>query len=558
MVRNNVSGNRPAKAVRLSKILVLTAISSMMALVGLTSNASAEMEQMSVQARATEEKIRDIPVSITAVNAETLNDFGLKNLEDVAAFTPSLEIQRISSGSGSNISIRGISSSAGTIGIESSVSIIIDGVYFPQNRAINEGLFDTSQVAILKGPQALYFGKNATAGVISIQTNDPGDELEIIGKVGYEIEAQQLSGEAVLSTPINDKWGIRLAVAGTKMWQGYIRNDAGPTTYTTFDAANGFSATPRSNPGPRGSFMPQEESLFGRLTIKGDPSDVFSFRLKASFADVKLNNANLTELVDCPALGVPHRTVTDAGTRFQTPVANGIGECDANRVSGQNPIPPEVAGTSMDLSRFGGELGEGYKSYNITGEFGLDFDLVNIQTIINWHQQRVGWVIDADGGYTTGVFASEFSVFNNYAIETRAATKFDGPLNGVLGVYYQQTDRNFRQEVIFAGAENTAVTDPMDQFIAYDKVSGTDGETISVYGELIWDITDELQLTGGARYIWEKKDSFFTQPYVNPAFSGLFVQDRVLADDTAYNDLVPEATLRWQPNDDLTLYVAYK
>lgn len=550
---------------------MLAGIASVLLVGAWTSPSQAVVETVTVQARATEEEIRDIPVAITAVSSETMDKYGLRNIEDVAAFTPSLEIQRISSGSGSNISIRGISSSAGTIGIESSVAIILDGVYFPQNRVINEGLFDTKSVAILKGPQALYFGKNATAGVISIQSADPGDELEIIGKVGYEIEAAQLSGEAVLSTPINDKWGIRLAVAGTKMWQGYIENTAGDTIYNTFDAAT-FQVTPQENPAPASRWSPREESMFARMTIKGDPSDMFSFRLKASFADVKLNNANLTELYDCAALnGTPHVTAGVAPNQVPVPVA-GV-ECDTDRRSGQNPIPPAVAATTPDLNRFGGQLGEEYKSYIVTGDFQFDFDVLNVQAILNWHQQRVGWVIDADGGGQTAVFASEFSVFNNYSAEIRAASKFDSPINGVLGFYYQRTDRNFRQEVIFAGAENSAA-DPMDRFIAYDKLSATDGETISFYGEAIWDITDELQLTAGARYIWENKDSFFTQPYVNPIFRGrtgpdftfgpndgpapLFVQGRILADDSSHEDLIPEATLRWQPNDALTLFVAYK
>lgn len=516
------------------------------------------LDVVTVRARATAQPIRDIPVAITAVNEETMDNYGLKNLQDVAAFTPGLEIVRISSGSGTEIAIRGISSSAGTIGIEPSVAIIIDGVYFPQSRVVHEGLFDSSQVAILKGPQALYFGKNATAGVISIQTNDPGDELEILGKVGYEIEAQALSGEAVLSTPINDKIGIRLAVAGTKMWQGYIRNTAGATVYNTTDAAT-FITTPQANGAPKNDWIPGEESFFGRLTVKGTPSDVFTYRLKASYANTKVSTANGAERFDCNALnGVAHVTGVDPVTGLQIPIAQPTVGCDKNRAAGQNPIPPTVAATSMDLNRFGGELGEEYKSYIVTGDFEFDYDSFNVQTILNWHQQRVGWVIDADGGGQTAVFASEFSTFDNFAIETRAATKFDGGLNGVLGFYYQDTKRDWRQEVIFAGAQNTAVVDPMDEFIAYDKISQTDGETVSVYGELIWSITDQIELTGGARYIWEKKDSFFTQPYVNPFFTGLFVEGRLLADNRSFDDLIPEVTLRYQPNDNTTIWVAYK
>lgn len=539
------------------------------------SSAFAQLETVTVTARATEQEIRDIPVAITAVSEETMDNFGIKNIQELAAFTPGLEIVRISSGSGAEISIRGISSSPGTIGIEPSVAIVVDGVYFPQSRVIHEGLFDASQVAILKGPQALYFGKNATAGVISVQTNDPGDELEILGKVGYEIEARRWVGEAILSAPINDKWGIRLAVTGTKMKQGYMKNSAEDGIYVTSDVANGGALTFWDNPAPDSPWLPRQEMYGGRLTIKGTPNDVFTFRLKGSFVEDEVNNANVTELFSCKALnGVAHQVPSTLQPPNQVPVALPDVDCEPDRVTGQSRIPPAVAATSVDLNRFGGELGENYKSYIITGDFAFDWDNLHWQTIVNWHKQKVGWVIDCDSKSITSCFASEYSAFENFSVESRAATNFDGPLNGVLGVYYQKTKRDWRQEVIFGAAQNSAVIDPMDEFIAYDKVSETDGETISFYAELVWDITEQLQLTGGARYIWEKKDSFFTQPYVNPFFKGrscpgfefgcddgpvpLFVEGRLLADDRSFDDLIPEVTLRWQPDDNITVFLAYK
>lgn len=99
-----------------------------------------------------------------------MNQFGIESLIDLEALTPQLSIGRATSGSGTSISIRDIFSPFTSIGIEQSVAVIIDGVYYPQGRSINEALMDTSSVSILKGPQALYFGKNATAGVISPST----------------------------------------------------------------------------------------------------------------------------------------------------------------------------------------------------------------------------------------------------------------------------------------------------------------------------------------------------------------------------------------------------
>ena len=147
---------------------------------------SSSIEEIVVTARATNESVRDIPVAITAYTEEEMENLNINTLDDLAASSASLEINRINSGSGVQIAIRGIASSPGSLGIEQSVAVMIDNVYFPQGRVINEGLYDTSQVAILKGPQALYFGKNATAGAVSIMTNDPTDEFELNLSIGHE------------------------------------------------------------------------------------------------------------------------------------------------------------------------------------------------------------------------------------------------------------------------------------------------------------------------------------------------------------------------------------
>ena len=84
---------------------------------------AAEIEEIVVTARATEESVRDIPVAITAVAEERLNQFGLESFEDLEALTPQVAIGRGTSGSGAVIAIRGIGSSSTSIGIEQSVAV---------------------------------------------------------------------------------------------------------------------------------------------------------------------------------------------------------------------------------------------------------------------------------------------------------------------------------------------------------------------------------------------------------------------------------------------------
>src|SRR5579885_554696 len=125
---------------------------------------SGTLEQVIVTARKRAENIQNVPVAVTALSAEQLDRQALTSIEKIAATTPQLQVVRGSSGSGADLSLRGIGSSFTSIGIEQSVAVNIDGVYYGQGRIINEGFFDMKQVEILKGPQALFFGKNATAG----------------------------------------------------------------------------------------------------------------------------------------------------------------------------------------------------------------------------------------------------------------------------------------------------------------------------------------------------------------------------------------------------------
>ncbi|MBT4160842.1 MAG: TonB-dependent receptor, partial [Gammaproteobacteria bacterium] len=461
---------------------------------------AAEIEEIVVTARAEEKSVREIPVAITAVTEERMNRFGLDSFTDLEALTPQLVVARGGSGNGAAIGIRGIASATSSIGIESSVSIIIDGVYMPQARAINEGLMDVRQVAVLKGPQALYFGKNATAGVVSLLSNNPGDEFEASLRVNNEFETDDLTFEGMVSIPINEKIGIRLAAQTSEMDKGWIKNNGGADTYTVTDVAT-FQQTTFDNPASE-LWFPKEEWTNIRLTVAGDLSDRFSYNFKMSSSNFEQSHSNGGgELFDCPTLnGVGHRAIPvdpqPAGrqTTLFFPQPQPAVDCTFNGARGVNDVPPGVAASNNLLAQFGdGSLGEEYESENYTLTLDYALDNIDLQTIINYHDAELGWVSDFDGGGVTSIFAGEFNTLEQFAVEARAITKFDSPVNFVLGVYYQETERYFNQDVIFAFIRNTGpIDDPNDEFPAYNKESETDGETWSVYGEVTWEISDRL------------------------------------------------------------------
>ena len=352
-----------------------------------------EIEEIVVQARAEEKSVRDIPVALTAVGEERMNQFGIESMTDLEAITPQLSIRRAGNGNGATLAIRGIGSPTTSIGIEQSVAIMIDGVYYPQGRAINEGLLDVSQVAVLKGPQALYFGKNATAGVVSIMTNNPGDEFEASIRVNNEFKSEDLTLEGMVSIPINDKIGVRLVVQKSKMDEGWIENSAvdEPAAYLTTDAAT-FAQQTYFNPQADRDW-PQEESTYVRLTVAGDLTDNFDYNIKGSYTKFEQGTpSGALEMFSCRALnGIAHTSALvdpqPAGrqTPLRTPVALPNVDCSPDGGRGWNNVPPDIARTNHLLSQFGGEDGDLYESYSITGNFNWAFDNFDVNLVLNYH-----------------------------------------------------------------------------------------------------------------------------------------------------------------------------
>ncbi|MFD2137125.1 TonB-dependent receptor plug domain-containing protein [Novosphingobium resinovorum] len=104
-----------------------------------------------VTARRRAESLQDVPVAVTALTAEVLERYDMTSLEKISTQTPQFTIGRASNGSGAQLTLRGIGSSSTSIGIEQSVAVVVDGVYYGQGRVINEGFLDLEGVEVLKG-----------------------------------------------------------------------------------------------------------------------------------------------------------------------------------------------------------------------------------------------------------------------------------------------------------------------------------------------------------------------------------------------------------------------
>ena len=547
IVSKSTASRKPGSYKMRAALLAATAIAFVAADVG---TAYAQLETVIVTARKKKENVQNIPVAVTAISGEQMDQYNVNSIQGIAATTPELQVTRGSSGSGADISLRGIGSSFTSIGIEQSVAVDVDGVYYGQGRTLNDSYFDLKQVEILKGPQALFFGKNATAGVISFTTNDPGNTFEAYLREGYEFQAQQNVLEGVVSGPITDTLGARLAIHWADMAGGYVKNYVPALTMYTPDVANGFAAEAH-NVGAVPVDNPQSRDFSARGTLKYTPTDNFDAKLKASYSRSReLNPTSADVMTFCP---------------YGTSQVGGD-TCGKQWVIHQNWVPADIAATNRLLGRHGGALYQDYDAYNITG-------IVNYSTQdvdFNWvsgYQHFVNYFL-GDYDFTSnpdGVFGSERSGYRAFSTEFRAQTSFDGPLNAMAGLYYQTTTLNFDQEIIFPGAlENSAVANSQYKYLTVAKLSRTSGNTFAAFGQLIWNILPDLQFTGGARYTHETKDSFFRQPYVVAPYQVVFVQynpadpTSQLGANQTWDNISPEATLTWHPTGNLTAYVAYK
>jgi len=204
---------------KLSKIATTRLLGSSVALImsaSVYAESSDVLEEIIVTARQQSETLQDVPVTIAALTEADLDRYNITSLVDAAKMVPNMVIAQGGSGNGSSLRLRGIGSSSISAAFDHSVALNLDGVVVNRGRFIHNSYLDMRQLEVLKGPQSLYFGKSATAGVISITTNDPGDEFEFELGGGVETEYDGTFYEMVISGPITETLGARLAIGGSK------------------------------------------------------------------------------------------------------------------------------------------------------------------------------------------------------------------------------------------------------------------------------------------------------------------------------------------------------
>ncbi|MET4726262.1 iron complex outermembrane receptor protein [Lysobacter enzymogenes] len=138
---------------------------------------------LTVTAQKREEAMQDVPISITALPEQLLQDTGVRDIKDVQLLVPGLTVSSTQSEVQTVARIRGIGTVGDNAGLESSVGVVIDGVYRPRNGVGFGDLGEVERIEVLKGPQGTVFGKNTSAGVINVITRRPDYNTKVEGEL---------------------------------------------------------------------------------------------------------------------------------------------------------------------------------------------------------------------------------------------------------------------------------------------------------------------------------------------------------------------------------------
>lgn len=528
-----------------------------------------------VQARRQNESLQEVPVTITSVGGETLNNYVTNNVANLASRVPSLTVQVGGSGSGGQLSLRGVGSSNISAAFDSAVAFDFDGVQLSTMRLVQAGFFDMKQVDVLKGPQSLYFGKSATAGVFALQTADPTADWEVGATANYEFEERGYLVNGYISGPLTPTLGIRLAA----QWNDISR----------------FIQLQDNLPSANGRFR-EQSSFIARGTLAWEPSSDFNANLKVQYMRNEGDGAVQHSDVFCGANGradpvwlLNGLIAIPAGYDCNIKDKKFFIPDGAPALSRSVPLPSKAAGRNgvpfneSDIW-FGRllwnlNLGEKLRLTSTTGLLNMDatdFDCYaygGLGPAFSPLGNAIGNpnilatsapALNATNrpGIPQGTGCSDpNNRLEQYTQEFRLTSDFEGPINFMLGAFWE--DRTFVFDTAQQAVNISLIAPDPRTGITYDwdKIHTTKTRAYSLFGSLIFDLTDQLELTAGARWTDETKVQTIQVPFLHTLLQGPgFVRPGFFSGPIRFADsnVSPEVTLKYQVNPDLNIFAAFR
>ncbi len=435
-----------------------------------------------VTATKREQTLQEVPISVSVTTAETIERAQVRDLLDLQTLVPSLKVGQLQSSANTNFIIRGFGNGANNAGIEPSVGVFIDGVYRSRSAAQIGDLANIQRVEVLRGPQSTLFGKNASAGIISIVTKAPQFEFGGGLEVSYgNYDAMVVRGN--VTGPIAETLAVSIEGNYNKR-DGYINV-----------VNRGVDSNDRNRYGVRGQIL-------------WEPSDTVKIRLIGDYDKIDEICCGVANVVNGP---------TGGAVNF---LAGGVG------LVPNQPFSYNVYQNFDSVNKI--------KNYGFSGQ--IDWDLTDQLALTSISAYRaVRSFTNQDSDFTSADLIGDNrakTAINTYTQELRIASDFDGPLNFLLGGFYFKENIDIASQLLFGnnfrsyanlltgGAyggneglirllNGLPAATPTTQFGAagqgrFENFDYKD-TAYSIFGQVDFEVVEDFTITGGFNYTKDKK-----------------------------------------------------
>ena len=448
----------------------------------MASPAMAQLEdEIIVTATKRSQTLQEIPVAVTVTSADVIEKAQILDIKDLQSVVPTFRVSQLQNSANTSLSIRGFGNGGNNIGIEPAVGVFIDGVYRSRAAAVIGDLPKLERVEVLSGPQSTLFGKNASAGVVSVVTAKPDFETNGYVEAGLG-RFSQVYGRGYITTGLSDDFAVSLG-GGVQKRDGYFED---------LGQADDFNEIDRYN--LRGQALWQ-------------PSDNVEFRLIMDQSQIDENCCGTGVIIDGPfAPGQPN-------------VGDIIRSLGANQPSSDNQFSYQTYANRNSQNEI--------KDRGISLESKFGFGNVDVTSITSYRANDSDYTSDSD--YNTLEFLE--NVFQEVDIRTftqelRFDTSVGDNIDLLLGGYYFNEDITQNAGIEYgadtrryidllaggpatlAGIEAGLSLAPGTFFSDDTRVLEEftqDDEAYSLFGQVDFKATDRLTFTVGGNYTKDKK-----------------------------------------------------
>lgn len=536
------------------------------------------LEEIVVTARKRTESLQDTPIAVSAFTGDSLERRQVTSVAQIERFTPSLVFdtsEGIGGGSSAQIFIRGVGQSDFNVGAEPGVGVYLDSVYIGRTPGANLDLMDLQQVEVLRGPQGTLFGRNTIGGAISLSSKKPSNEFG--GKVDVTVGTDnRVDIKATVDIPLSDTFRTKFTGLSKKQ-DGYVRvlntgQDLGDVDVAAARAAFEWEVsdtllvdftvdgTRQRQAGAATTGMFFDDTFLG----PGQPATI------AGFYNTVAQNG-VSGAIPSPVAGrdiFGQALVNDKGN-----CAFSVGAAPNSDLGNPNCFNAQYDTGDM-YTTYGSETVNNVDVYGVALTAAWDInDELSLKTITAYRDMDARFTNDIDNT-PLAVGETENNIQQNqFSQELQLLGNYDRT-SWVAGLYY------FEESASDAGQITTGSGN-------FTNGTAVENEAVAVFGQVTYDVSEQLSVTIGGRYTEEKKsfspDSeyvthffipapFFNLPEnttlanqygcpTNPDGSGVCLQGtRFLPADKLSQDVSefkPMINVNYSVTDDAMLYLSY-